>query len=612
MTRRTQLLFFTLAMPLACGNAEPAGGQPVDTLDTAEPAAPPISGGTLLVTRDGLRAVASDPDLDRVAIVAIGAAPELLADVQLSRGEEPGRLAEDRDGRVHAVLRRGGAIATLDLESGAALARRPVCVSPRGIAYDESADLLHVACASGELVSLSPASGEVSRRLQLDADLRDVVVVPGGLVVSRFKSASLVRLDQQGNVVARIAPKAIERGPQDLSQPANDPLESAVAWRTVTTSSGGVFMLHQYAVARPLELGENASVPAAPYRAEGSNCGGVVTPAVSTLGPTGELEMGLPLPALALSVDVAASSDEKWLAVAHAGAKDDKVTLYHSEELPTLGRSPVGCASPAGRVIVVGQPVAVAMLPGRVPATIAESEWLVVQTRNPRRLAFYSGFSAPRASVDLEGPADGVGNFIFHVDAGSGIACAQCHPEGGEDGRVWKFQPIGPRRTQALNAGLSGTAPYRWSGELASIEDLLSDVFVRRMGLTRPPASNLGHLSRWLESLRPPIPMVDSDSDAAVRGRSLFESSQVGCTECHAGPNVAKSSNVDVGPEPGQAFQVPALRGVGYRAPFMHDGCAPTLRARFDQACGGGDRHGKTSQLSEEQIADLIAYLESL
>ena len=44
----------------------------------------------------------------------------------------------------------------------------------------------------------------------------------------------------------------------------------------------------------------------------------------------------------------------------------------------------------------------------------------------------------------------------------------------------------------------------------------------------------------------------------------------------------------------------------------MHDGCAATLRDRFNPACGGGDRHGVTSQLSSAQIDDLVAYLQTL
>ena len=44
----------------------------------------------------------------------------------------------------------------------------------------------------------------------------------------------------------------------------------------------------------------------------------------------------------------------------------------------------------------------------------------------------------------------------------------------------------------------------------------------------------------------------------------------------------------------------------------MHDGCATTMRDRFRADCGGGDAHGRTSHLSETQLADLVAYLETL
>jgi hypothetical protein len=44
----------------------------------------------------------------------------------------------------------------------------------------------------------------------------------------------------------------------------------------------------------------------------------------------------------------------------------------------------------------------------------------------------------------------------------------------------------------------------------------------------------------------------------------------------------------------------------------MHDGCAVTLAERFTAPCGGGDLHGRTSQLAQTELADLIAYLESI
>lgn len=72
---------------------------------------------------------------------------------------------------------------------------------------------------------------------------------------------------------------------------------------------------------------------------------------------------------------------------------------------------------------------------------------------------------------------------------------------------------------------------------------------------------------------------------------------------------MTNNQTVDVGT--GGRFQVPSLIGVGSRAPYLHDGCAPTLTDRFG-ACGGGDLHGVTSTLSPADVGDLVAYLKTL
>jgi mono/diheme cytochrome c family protein len=253
------------------------------------------------------------------------------------------------------------------------------------------------------------------------------------------------------------------------------------------------------------------------------------------------------------------------------------------------------------------------MYPGRIPGAAADAAWLIVQTRAPAYLGFYRGFATPETVVSLGGPAlPDEGHDLFHIDGGGGIACAQCHPEGGEDGRVWKFLPLGDRRTQALHVGLEGTEPFHWSGDLATFRDLVDDTFVRRMGALRPSSSKIERLQHWLFSLRPPSPMVEPDAPAAVRGSALFESTAVGCSSCHSRTDAERNESVDVGVESPSKFQIPRLGGIGYRAPFLHNGCAATLRDRFDPSCGGGDNHGTTSQLTSAEIDDLISYLNSL
>ena len=45
----------------------------------------------------------------------------------------------------------------------------------------------------------------------------------------------------------------------------------------------------------------------------------------------------------------------------------------------------------------------------------------------------------------------------------------------------------------------------------------------------------------------------------------------------------------------------------------MHNGCAKTLADRFsNEKCGGGDRHGNVRDLTSNELADLVAFLQSI
>src|SRR5438067_3205982 len=176
----------------------PSGPQPQFGPTVTSPTPPPpLIGGTLLVLQSGV-AIAADPDRDRVYAVDV-AAQTKLADIALQPGDQPGRLAEDAAGRIHVVLRGGGAVATIDPKTWTAT-RQAVCAAPRGIAYETATDLVHVACAGGELVSLPAAGGAAVRTLQLDRDLRDVVIASGELLVTRFRTADVLAVDASGNV----------------------------------------------------------------------------------------------------------------------------------------------------------------------------------------------------------------------------------------------------------------------------------------------------------------------------------------------------------------------------------------------------------------------------
>ena len=232
---------------------------------------------------------------------------------------------------------------------------------------------------------------------------------------------------------------------------------------------------------------------------------------------------------------------------------------------------------------------------------------VVVQLREPAALYFPD--TATSIALSDVSKAD-TGHAVFHANAGADLACASCHLEGSEDGRVWTFEGSGPRRTQSIRGGIMATAPFHWDGDQKDFGMLMGEVFVHRMSGPQLADDQQLATRHWIDH----IPALQSappvDSAAVTRGRMIFEDTKnVGCVSCHVGKLVTNNLDADVGT--GGLFQVPSLRGLVWRAPYLHDGRATTLAQRFT-ALGGGDSHGVTSQLSAAQVSDLVAYLESL
>ena len=551
----------------------------------------PISGGTLLVLHDTSAAVASDPDNDRVYVVDL-VSRSVRATIDMGAGAEPGRLVEDASGLVHVALRSGGQVATIDPKAGTLLARDNACAAPRGLAYEASRDLVHVACAEGQLVSLNAKDGSVFRSVKLDRDLRDVVVLSsGGLMVSTFRRADALALDADGNVTSRQRPASFMRPPMPIPQPVSP----AVAWRMVASGDqGGAVMLHQRGVDGPV------SPTPGGYGGFGKGCGGIVETAVTVVAPGQSMTPSPAIQMSTLAVDVAMSPNGSQLAIASAGNAHTplpQIQLVSFSSVVT-GGAPVGAC--------VGGSSPQAPPPGQVVAVAYSSDGtLFAQTREPAQLWASDGRTNIMLTTDS---LPDTGHLIFHANSGSGIACASCHPEGGEDGRTWNFACLGPRRTQSLRGRLSETAPFHWDGDMTTFPKLVDEVFVGRMSGPKTTDIQNAALLHWLDRV-PNLPVLAAADPAAVgRGRALFEG-DAKCSACHVGAHLTNNTTIDVGT--GLPLQVPSLLGVSWRAPFLHDGRAATLTDRFG-AMGGGDKHGQTSQLSAANVADLTAYLETL
>ena len=576
----------------------------------------PVSGGTLLVTRDGRTIVASDPDRD--AVFLVDQASRIVTKVSLSRGDEPGRVAEGPDGTLFVALRRAGALVAIDTHSAAVVHKETVCRSPRGVAYDAKNAAVYVACRSGQLLTLDAQTLSRRRALQLDSDLRDVIVREHDLVVTRFLSAEVMVVADDGSVSRRATP----------ASPCGD---ATVAYRALALPSGQVALAHQ--------VSSNESVAEGPggYGA-GSACGqGLVSRVLTTVDtetPSGDAspEPGTPGAGLNPEAGVAHSpmtfvssslpgagpldvAFDAQATRAAAIALDDRLAIPFARNGGTLQAGPTtvdpsatlwvssfsrseqgfGEFSSVTAFETSGQPVAVAF---------SAAGKFIVQSREPAMLEFEDGSSV---SLSDESHADS-GHLMFHMNSGVGIACVSCHPEGGDDGHVWRF-PEGLRRTLPLEGGVLERAPFHWDGTLGDMSELVNAVMVTRMGLPQTPsAAQIGALGTFLEQL-PDLPPADGlDAAAVTRGEAVFRRDDVACASCHSGPQFTNNQLLDVGT--GGRFVTPTLLGVGLRPALFHDGCAKSIVQRFG-VCGG-TAHGKPELLSADEQADLIAFLRSL
>lgn len=561
----------------------------------------PLLGGTITTAGGGDFAVVSDAERDLLYVVDVRAR-RLRTTIRLPTGSQPTRGVEDNLGQVRVVLRGTGQIATVAVSSGSLVRTDSVCPEPRGVAWDSTKATLLVACASGELVAVPTVGSTTVRRL--DADLRDVIVHNGKIRVSTFRSAQLLDVAE---TVTPLALPSISLPPVRGVATSFDP---AVAWRTVATPNGLSVTVHQRAVTGDIDTIRTGLPPVVvPYYTNPCD-NAVVRSAVSVANATSVLS-SIEISAV-LPVDLAIAPDGSELAI--VGAGDSSLTRMPLGNVMAgisggicgpVARIPAPADSRGRPGDALGQPVGVAY--------VSNGE-LLVHSRSPARLTL---FPAPAAGtttkpapivIDLEGSqeTEASGFRLFHTST-RGIACASCHPEGQEDGHVWTF--FGQkRRTQPLSGGIAALAPFHWKGDLGTMGALVDDTFVARMGGTKPSSEVIASLTSFLDRIpSPPPPTRDAPVDM-TKGRAAFD--KAGCNGCHGGANLTNGASSNVGT--GDSFQVPSLKGVSRRAPFMHDGCATNMQERFKNPDCGGKGHGNVTALDPIELGELTDFLGQL
>jgi mono/diheme cytochrome c family protein len=211
-----------------------------------------------------------------------------------------------------------------------------------------------------------------------------------------------------------------------------------------------------------------------------------------------------------------------------------------------------------------------------------------------------------------------LGRALFHATgdariAQDGRACANCHPEGRDDGLVWAT-PNGPRRSPMLAGRLAGSEPYGWDGRAVSLRAQLRQEFLRLGGVGGLRGLELDALVAYLESLSAPPHSPRAEEEAKRRrGAEIFSSKQAGCSDCHAGPATTDKKLHDVKSrtraDRRATFDTPSLRSLSAHPPYFHDGRYASLRALLEGVDG---TMGHTKHLTDEDLEALRLYLESL
>ena len=214
------------------------------------------------------------------------------------------------------------------------------------------------------------------------------------------------------------------------------------------------------------------------------------------------------------------------------------------------------------------------------------------------------------------------GEMIFH-DATRcfqhWLSCATCHPGGRSDGLNWDLLNDGmgnPKNTKSLL--LAHQTPPVMSHGVRANADVATVAGFKFILFREPQPGEAEAVQAYVRSMQPePSPWLVKGklSDAARRGRKIFENAETGCMHCHPAPLYTDLKLYDVGArgplDTDSKFDTPTLIEVWRTAPYLHTGEAATLEEVFTEF-NKGDRHGVTSHLSQDEIAELVEYLKSL
>ena len=334
---------------------------------------------------------------------------------------------------------------------------------------------------------------------------------------------------------------------------------------------------------------------------------------------------------------VACTDDGKYICVTHAGTHEvsviDSTKLHNKlasvakgEKVSDVSRSPADVPNDLSFLVGLRRRLKLAGIGPRGLAIIGAKVYAAEYFTDSLGVVDINPESLPKAQSIPLGPKKTLtkvrkGEMLFSNASlcfQHWQSCASCHPGGGRvDALNWDLLNDGignPKNTKSMLLAHK-TPPAMMTGVRPDAETAVRSG-IRHIQFAVRPEEDAVAIDEYLKSLKPvqsPYLAKGRLSRTAKQGERIFKKS--GCSSCHPSPLYTdlKKYNIGTGKDldENKSFDTPTLIEAWRTAPYLYDGRSRTIKEVLTKH-NSGDKHGKTSTLTDEEINSLAEFILSL
>ncbi|REE92868.1 YVTN family beta-propeller protein [Paenibacillus taihuensis] len=627
--------------------------------DKVESAPAPVSGSSIVASPDGKLLYVANGDTNTVSVVD---AAERKVVKEIAVGKEPRELAVSKDGKtLYVTCRYAGSVEWVDVDEGRVIGTAKPGIEPFGIVASPDGGRLYVSnYRSGTVSVIDAATRKVLQQVKAGDNPRALALTADGgtLYVSDYLGARTIRF--RTDTMEQLGISQLAASPDVKDQKKSQGIANTVEQLRLTPDGKSLWEAHLLTnTDTPIQFEEvifpALSVVDVGSGAEDTKVRKELFKAMDVKDKFGKTTI------VSNPTDIVFSPDGKKAYALMGGSEDLLVfdlnrggrasqMIHH---LP--GDYPIGMVmSTDGRELYIHNSNSHDLTYVSLPASDEDGGRAQVDGKPLRLIASDRLNAQQRLGKTLFYSANSDDNPF----AGNNwMSCASCHSDGEVD-MLTLTTGKGPRNVPS-NVLAFETGLFMWDGSRDDFTDYIHTVQGEMGGLSdvdpaEPMPADKQKLFDALEAYMrmpdafpvPQSPYRTADGKltaAAERGKALFEG-KAQCITCHATDALTDSvkavgkggklttANTDYLHDVGTVsktdtdyagdargnftnkrvrglYDTPTLRGIYATAPYLHDGSAATLEDVIKRA---GDEHGHTSELSDMEVQDLVAYLKQI